>query len=255
MSNIVADPGMYTREAWLAPTGVRKRAPQGRAASAAAARPSGASGGSSPCSPPSGGCAWLRSRAAMRGVPLPRPAGCGAQGRVFDGEDETRETAIMADWNDDTIARLRALWDDGHATAEIGRRMGTTKNAVVGKAHRLELPARPSPITRGASRSVSPRQRWVGRPTLPLLPTRPTGLAAVPPASAPAPLAPPPPRRRYELSGQPCCWPLGEPGRPGFRFCEEVAEPGRPYCAEHASLAYLPRPTHDDILRHPSSTG
>jgi GcrA cell cycle regulator len=86
------------------------------------------------------------------------------------------------DWTDETIARLRALWADGHSTAEIGRRMGVSKNAVVGKAHRLNLPPRPSPIRRdgvsGArARNLQPR-RVVG-PTLP-------SLATTPPASAPA---------------------------------------------------------------------
>ncbi|MBN8899967.1 MAG: GcrA cell cycle regulator, partial [Rhodospirillales bacterium] len=50
------------------------------------------------------------------------------------------------DWSDETIARLRDLWAEGHSTAEIGRRLGVSKNAVVGKAHRLDLPARPSPV-------------------------------------------------------------------------------------------------------------
>ena len=53
------------------------------------------------------------------------------------------------DWTDDVINRLKALWAEGHSTAEIGRRMGVSKNAVVGKAHRLSLEARPSPIRRG----------------------------------------------------------------------------------------------------------
>ena len=52
------------------------------------------------------------------------------------------------EWNEETIARLRALWAEGLSTAEIGRRMGISKNAVVGKAHRLNLPARASPIRR-----------------------------------------------------------------------------------------------------------
>jgi hypothetical protein len=46
------------------------------------------------------------------------------------------------EWAEETIVRLRALWDEGHSTAEIGRRLGVSKNAVVGKAHRLDLPAR-----------------------------------------------------------------------------------------------------------------
>ena len=52
------------------------------------------------------------------------------------------------DWTDDDIQKLRTLWAEGHSTAEIGRRMGVSKNAIVGKAHRLDLPGRPSPIRR-----------------------------------------------------------------------------------------------------------
>lgn len=69
------------------------------------------------------------------------------------------------DWTDAVILSLRALWDEGLSTAEIGRRLGVTKNAVVGKAHRLVLPARPSPIRRGVASAVAPR-RATG-PTLP----------------------------------------------------------------------------------------
>ncbi len=50
------------------------------------------------------------------------------------------------EWTAKAIDLLRALWAEGHSTADIGRRMGVTKNAIVGKAHRLDLPARPSPI-------------------------------------------------------------------------------------------------------------
>ncbi len=51
-------------------------------------------------------------------------------------------------WTGERILALRRLWSEGHTTAEIGRRMGVSKNAVVGKAHRLDLPARPTPIRR-----------------------------------------------------------------------------------------------------------
>jgi len=36
-----------------------------------------------------------------------------------------------------------------------------------------------------------------------------------------------------------CCWPIGEPGTPTFRFCDDGALPNKPYCQEHASLAYV----------------
>uniref|UniRef100_UPI0022EA7F36 GcrA family cell cycle regulator n=1 Tax=Falsiroseomonas oryzae TaxID=2766473 RepID=UPI0022EA7F36 len=73
------------------------------------------------------------------------------------------------DWTAEAIERLRALWAEGHSTAEIGRRMGISKNAVVGKAHRLSLPPRPSPIRREAG-EAAPRPQPVRAP-------RPAGVA------------------------------------------------------------------------------
>ena len=51
-------------------------------------------------------------------------------------------------WTDATIRQLRELWAEGHETSEIGRRMNMSRNAIIGKAHRLDLPSRPSPIKR-----------------------------------------------------------------------------------------------------------
>src|SRR5690242_21655410 len=76
------------------------------------------------------------------------------------------------EWAEETIVRLRALWDEGLSTAEIGRRLGVSKTAVVGKAHRLDLPARPSPIRRDGTGGGAPRRsapRRVAGPTLPPL--------------------------------------------------------------------------------------
>ena len=76
------------------------------------------------------------------------------------------------EWTEEAIGQLRILWAEGHSTAEIGRRMGISKNAVVGKAHRLGLVARPSPIRRDAAgESVArlPSPRRVSGPTLPPL--------------------------------------------------------------------------------------
>jgi GcrA cell cycle regulator len=36
-----------------------------------------------------------------------------------------------------------------------------------------------------------------------------------------------------------CCWPIGEPGTKSFRFCDDMSVPGKPYCDEHAKLAYV----------------
>ncbi len=167
------------------------------------------------------------------------------------------------DWNEEAIARLRALWDEGHSTAEIGRRMSVSKNAVVGKAHRLNLPARPSPIRRDASGNGvarPPAPRRVTGPTLPPLPAiaevapepqaailQNAGHQPVAQQSAAVPVPAPAPLREAALRPVPqarsrsntCCWPIGEPGTKSFRFCDAEANPNKPYCGEHAQLAYV----------------
>lgn len=140
------------------------------------------------------------------------------------------------EWGPDAIETLRALWAEGLSTAEIGRRMGVSKNAVVGKAHRLNLPARPSPIRRdGAS---APRPAVARAPVRRSLPPRPV---APPPPPPPAPVVqrPAPVRHVSRAGARSCSWPIGEPGTRGFHFCGCEALPGKPYCAEHAAVAYV----------------
>jgi GcrA cell cycle regulator len=137
------------------------------------------------------------------------------------------------EWSAEAIERLRALWAEGHSTAEIGRRMGISKNAVVGKAHRLNLPARPSPIRRDATaeaRPVAAPRPVKPAPVRATLPATPVSVAqAVPAVVRPFPRA----------SLRSCCWPIGEPGTPEFRFCTSEALVGKPYCPAHAAVAYV----------------
>jgi GcrA cell cycle regulator len=148
-------------------------------------------------------------------------------------------------WNDDLVRRLRALWQAGLSTAEIGRHLGMSKNAIVGKAHRLNLPARPSPIrTCPTADPAPPRPRQPVPPLTALTPLTPC---------APAPTVPPPvdqppsrpltgvaPARR--TGSRRCCWPIGDPGTQEFCFCDNDARAGKPYCDDHCRLAYRVRP-------------
>jgi GcrA cell cycle regulator len=153
-------------------------------------------------------------------------------------------------WTDATNARLRHLWNEGLSTAEIGRRLNVSKNSVIGKAHRLELPRRPSPIkyVDGPPRQLRPRHA----PAPPRLLETPPARGTTPGIDTDAPgtagnAAPAittstmriPPHRIVE-----CCWPIGDPGTSNFRFCDAPALPGKPYCARHARLAYVR--THSD---------
>jgi GcrA cell cycle regulator len=58
-------------------------------------------------------------------------------------------------WTHETVALLRLYWAEGFSTAQIGRRLGCGKNAVVGKAHRLGLSPRPSPIGAGEANAAA----------------------------------------------------------------------------------------------------
>lgn len=173
------------------------------------------------------------------------------------------------DWTPEAIEALRGYWAEGHSTAEIGRRMGISKNAVVGKAHRLNLPPRPSPIRREATgaQPEAPRPAPVAAPVVaeaaaptpaptvaqPAAATAPVAAPRPAPTPAPraaAPVAPPPARKPLPVpnavvrpfprsSARTCCWPIGEPGTPDFRFCTGDAMTGKPYCPEHAAVAYV----------------
>ncbi len=158
-------------------------------------------------------------------------------------------------WTNAQITQLHQLWDEGHSTAEIGRRMGVSKNAVVGKAHRLDLPSRPTPIRRDPTGSTAPRKRLAPRshgPTLPALTSLAPG--AVDAATTVTrrtnasqdeltPVAPP--KRAMTDKKHRCCWPCGTPRTPTFYYCDAPTVIGKPYCEEHAARAY--RPARKDL--------
>ena len=137
-------------------------------------------------------------------------------------------------WDDPAnVARLEELWAEGHSTAEIGRQMGVTKNVIIGKANRLRLPSRPSPIRRRD-------------PSKPKAPPAPMTLRARPPM--PARVPPPLPLvsvRPQGFHGH-CVWPMGMPRTPTFHFCGHPALCGRPYCPEHCEVAYVRKSVQAD---------
>jgi GcrA cell cycle regulator len=111
------------------------------------------------------------------------------------------ENKMTIEWTKTQIDELVRLWNKGLPTSEIGRLLGTTKNAVVGKAHRLGLTKRQSPIKKKQEEKQVIRLK--------------------------------------ELRAGMCSWPHGEPGKPEFHFCGKPAVAGKPYCAEHCAMAYV----------------
>ena len=134
---------------------------------------------------------------------------------------KTRESVHSdRNWSKDLHEQLKLFWQEGLSTAEIGKRIGKSKNAVVGKAHRLGL-SRESPIKRGVER----KPRTVARaPRITL--------------AIKTEKSPPPPEPIPVYRGN-CCFPKGEPGTKSFQFCDDPAIAGKPYCLPHCKKAYV----------------
>jgi GcrA cell cycle regulator len=161
-------------------------------------------------------------------------------------------TEVGVTWTDDRVELLRRLWSDGLSASQIAAEIGgVTRNAVIGKVHRLGLSGR------GKAKAASPqRPRKATR-----APSAPTPIAQATPRSpvivAPAPqaLAAEPELEAIEddiavpmservtimdLRESMCRWPMGDPTRPEFRFCGARVVTGLPYCTHHARVAYQP---------------
>ena len=120
-------------------------------------------------------------------------------------------------WDKKNLERLKKLWDEGLPITKTGLELGVSRNSIAGKAHRLGLPKRNSPI----SKSGEPRKNRI---TSNFETSKELPLKIL--------------LREVEWSRNRCCWPIGDPKLPGFSFCGTSIMPGRPYCEEHSNLAY-----------------
>jgi GcrA cell cycle regulator len=138
------------------------------------------------------------------------------------------------DWTAAKIDQLRALWGKGLSTVQIGACMGTSKNAITNKAHRIGL-KRPSPIKQLAAGQKPKRQRSRSARNAVALEVFCVPSPELPsPAALAAPAASEPPFGRSF-----CQWPHGHPRTPQFRLCGDPVLMGRPYCDEHCARAYV----------------
>jgi GcrA cell cycle regulator len=157
-------------------------------------------------------------------------------------------------WTDERVELLKKLWQDGLSASQIANELGSvTRNAVIGKVHRLGLSGR----AKSTATSVQRQRKAVAKPaTKTLLFHGSRGGAALAPivmtvaqedvAPQIAPVAAVvviPMTRRVsimELREGVCRWPLGDPLQADFAFCGNECGGGATYCVHHASIAFQP---------------
>ena len=144
-------------------------------------------------------------------------------------------------WTDERVETLKKLWADGHSASRIAAELGgITRNAVIGKVHRLGLSGRaaPSQPSRPAYRPQRPRPTPQPQISVPA-PRR--AEPAAPRMAVPVVMPDLPGTATVlTLGAHMCKWPIGDPSGGDFSFCGRRTQAEGPYCVEHARVAYQP---------------
>ena len=125
-------------------------------------------------------------------------------------------------WTDDRVEKLRELWDKGLSASQIAKELadGVTRNAVIGKALRMGLASRPSPVKSDpAKREALAKKKTEKKVTTKI--TSSSGKVTI-----------------LDLTESMCKWPIGHPGEENFHFCGKPSQPAFPYCSNHCVEAY-----------------
>lgn len=155
-------------------------------------------------------------------------------------------------WTDERVTTLKKLWLDGLSASQIAKQLGgVTRNAVIGKVHRLGLSGRAAPSQPARPAFKAPRPARPAAQTMPSAPRRVVTQEQAPAPVAANPNTTPPQLPVYRdeqpgsatvltLGAHMCKWPIGDPSSDGFTFCGRRSSDG-PYCVEHARVAYQPQ--------------
>ena len=192
-------------------------------------------------------------------------------------------------WTEDRVETLKRMWAEGQSASQIAKELGgVTRNAVIGKVHRLGLSNRAG----GSPSATTAKPAAKEKPAKPAKPARPAAkkadstadpAAAEPAAEAPGraparkpiipagqPLPPQPSANEIspealasvreiekkarklnlmELTERTCKWPVGDPATEDFWFCGLSVQQGKPYCEAHVSVAFQPMSSRRDRRR------
>ena len=186
-------------------------------------------------------------------------------------------------WTDERVEKLKELWSDGMSASQIAKVLGgVTRNAVIGKVHRLGLSNRGPAVSGGddakqaepaAAKAAVPKKAAAPKKEPEPAPPAPAPTVArrTPPvirdATQPrAPGAPTPEEEAaratlaeiekiakriplLDLTERTCKWPIGDPTEDDFAFCGLSCVPGKPYCQYHVAVAFQPMSSRRDRAR------
>lgn len=161
-------------------------------------------------------------------------------------------------WTDERVETLTKMWKDGRSAAEIAKELGgVTRNAVIGKAHRLGLSGRSSPIkkktkeetkkavktatatkTTATAKKPTEKKKAAGEKKGATAAQQKIIAAAIKEAAAEVDRELAGGVALLDLTEKLCRWPIGDPQESDFHFCGLASMPNLPYCEEHAALAY-----------------
>ncbi len=141
-------------------------------------------------------------------------------------------------WTDERVELLKKLWSDGLSASQIAGKMGgVTRNAVIGKVHRLGLSGRATPAKplrgRTPERNIEESVRITPTP----------GIKAVfpePDTIEPFIFDTGDMTTVATLKNNMCKWPIGDPATDDFHFCGQSTSTGKSYCTYHAHIAFQP---------------
>ena len=191
-------------------------------------------------------------------------------------------------WTDERVETLKRMWGEGQSASQIAKELGgVTRNAVIGKVHRLGL------SNRGGSAAPEAEKEEEKQEIAPKAEAKAEAKAKAPaklePAPEPEPAAetrPIPARKQIIPAGQPlppqpsaneispealakvheiekkakkltlmeltertCKWPVGDPATEDFWFCGLPVQQGKPYCEAHVGVAFQPMSSRRDRRR------
>ena len=147
-------------------------------------------------------------------------------------------------WTYEKVAKLKELWGKGNTASQIAEIIGgISRNAVIGKAHRLNLSAKIKTRTATSNQNF---ENSIGEKNFKDKKIRKSKFKSL---IIEKDFEPENPKQLEELDEKSCKWPIGHPGDPDFYFCGKEVIPGKPYCGEHCLIAYRRKDNNQKIKK------